>query len=111
MFLDVADDLVYGADLGPAIAPSAFFQDLPDLPEVVPDLPALDQPSPGAAGSAPPPPPPSGGAPPPPPPPPSGAPPPPPPPPPAAAAPPPPPPPSELGYVIPIINLALSRES
>ena len=88
---DVADDLVFGADLGPAIAPSAFGQDIPELPEVVPDLPAPDQPAAGVSGSAQPPPPPAGGAPPPPPPPPSGAPPPPPPPPPAAAPPPPPP--------------------
>ncbi|KAF6037575.1 WASHC1 [Bugula neritina] len=98
---DVADDMTYGAETGPSIAPSVFGLDASTLPEL-PDV--LDNAVTTEAASAPPPPPPSGAAAPPPPPPPPApsavALPPPattaaaPPPPPAAAPPPPPPPPS-----------------
>ncbi|XP_067935816.1 WASH complex subunit 1-like [Watersipora subatra] len=96
--LDVADDLIYGAETGPSIAPSVFSQaDLPELPAVVEEnthqpLPGSAPPPPPPSNIAPPPPPPPAAAPPPPanvPPPPTGVPPPPPgPPPPPAAAPP-----------------------
>ena len=69
---DVADDLIYGAETGPSIAPSVFSQmDLPELPAVVEDTSA--KPPPPDASNVPPPPPPSADAPPPPPPPPSAA--------------------------------------